>query len=263
MQDFQRYYELLGISPGATTEEVKEAYHRLARQFHPDLNPGDAAAEEKFKAIGEAYEALSEIVEQNQEPTAARAKPERGSAADFCDRGVKKARSGNYRGAIHEYTQAIQVDPSNAQVYCQRGLAFYKLRSYKEAFADYTQALRLDPQLAEAYYHRGTARRKLGYNQGAIQDFDQVIRLAPDDAQAHKKRGMTRLDLGKQRGAIADLQQAAKLFSDQGKIAGFQSTLDLLKKLQQARAKGNRRKLAMGLAMVALLGFIVLLVSSN
>jgi len=207
MQDFQRYYELLGISSGATAEEVKEAYHRLARQFHPDLNPGDAAAEEKFKAIGEAYEALSEVVEQNQEPTVARAKPERGSAEDFCDRGVKKARSGNYKGAIQEYTQAIQVDPDNAQAYCQRGLAFYKLRAYKEAFADYSQALRLDPQLAEAYYHRGTARRKLGYSQGAIQDFDQVIRLAPHDARAYKKTGNHLLRFG--RAARGDREPAA------------------------------------------------------
>lgn len=263
MQDFQRYYELLGLSPEATVDEVKEAYHRLARQFHPDLNPGDEAAEEKFKAIGEAYEALSEIFEQTQEPTVAKAKPVRSTAEDFCDRGVKKARSGNYRGAINEYTQAIQVDPNNAPAYCQRGLAFYKLRAYKEAFADYTQALRLAPQLAEAYYYRGTARRKLGYGQGAIEDFDQVIRLVPDDARAYKKRGMSRLDLGEQRGAIADLQKAAKLFSDQGKIAGFQSTLDLLKKLQQARAKENRRKLVIGSTIVALLGFIVLLVSST
>jgi len=261
MQDFQRYYELLGISPEATVEQVKEAYHRLARQFHPDLNPGDKAAEEKFKAIGEAYEALSEIFEQNQ-PTVAKAKPVRSSAEDFCDRGVKKARSGNYRGAIHEYTQAIQVDPNNSLAYCQRGIAFYKLQAYKEAFADYTQALRLNPQLAEAYYYRGTARRKLGYGQGAIEDFDQVIRLVPDDARAYKKRGMSRLDLGEQRGVISDLQKAAKLFSDQGKIAGFQSTLDLLQKLQQARAIRIRKKLVIGLVIVALLGLIALLLSS-
>jgi len=78
-----------------------------------------------------------------------------------------------------------------------------------------------------------------------------------------KKRGITYLDLGEQRGAIANLQQAAKLFSDQGKTAGFQSTLDLLRKLQQVRAAGSRRKLAIGLAIVGLLGLIVLLVSST
>lgn len=54
------YYETLGVSRDATPEEIKRAYRRLARQYHPDVNPGDKQAEEKFKAINEAYEVLSD-----------------------------------------------------------------------------------------------------------------------------------------------------------------------------------------------------------
>ncbi len=54
------YYEILGISRGATTQEVKNAYRKLALQFHPDRNPGDRPAEEKFKELGEAYSVLSD-----------------------------------------------------------------------------------------------------------------------------------------------------------------------------------------------------------
>ena len=54
------YYEELGVSEGATADEIKRAYRRLARKFHPDRNQGDTAAEERFKAIGKAFEVLSD-----------------------------------------------------------------------------------------------------------------------------------------------------------------------------------------------------------
>jgi molecular chaperone DnaJ len=54
------FYSVLGVGEGATTDEIKRAYKKLARQFHPDKNPGDKAAEEKMKDISEAYDVLSD-----------------------------------------------------------------------------------------------------------------------------------------------------------------------------------------------------------
>ncbi|MDR2502761.1 MAG: molecular chaperone DnaJ, partial [Oscillospiraceae bacterium] len=54
------YYETLGLGKGASDEEIKKAYRKLAKQYHPDVNPGNHKAEARFKEIGEAYEVLSD-----------------------------------------------------------------------------------------------------------------------------------------------------------------------------------------------------------
>ncbi|HEY3905587.1 MAG TPA: molecular chaperone DnaJ [Streptosporangiaceae bacterium] len=54
------YYKALGVSKGATAEEIKKSYRKLARKYHPDANKGDSASEEKFKEISEAYNVLSD-----------------------------------------------------------------------------------------------------------------------------------------------------------------------------------------------------------
>ncbi|MFZ9241325.1 MAG: DnaJ domain-containing protein, partial [Chitinophagaceae bacterium] len=54
------YYEVLGVAKSASADEIKKAYRKVAMQFHPDRNPGDKVAEEKFKEAAEAYEVLSD-----------------------------------------------------------------------------------------------------------------------------------------------------------------------------------------------------------
>ncbi|MEG3991145.1 J domain-containing protein [Microcoleus sp. S28C3] len=66
MQNFRNYYLILGVPKDATADEIKKAYRRLARQLHPDVNPGDKSAEDRFKDINEAYDILSDLDKRAQ-----------------------------------------------------------------------------------------------------------------------------------------------------------------------------------------------------
>src|SRR6266498_1977511 len=62
----REYYKVLGLKKGATQEEIKKAYRKLAVKYHPDKNPGDKEAEDKFKEINEAYAVLSDPQKKQQ-----------------------------------------------------------------------------------------------------------------------------------------------------------------------------------------------------
>ena len=66
MADKRDYYEVLGVSKTATADDLKKAYRKLAKQYHPDINPGDKTAEAKFKEVNEAYEVLSDSAKRSR-----------------------------------------------------------------------------------------------------------------------------------------------------------------------------------------------------
>lgn len=67
--DYKDYYKILGVSRGASADDIKKAFRKLARKYHPDVNPGDKKAEERFKEINEAYEVLSDAQKRQKYDT--------------------------------------------------------------------------------------------------------------------------------------------------------------------------------------------------
>jgi curved DNA-binding protein len=64
--EYKDYYQILGVARDADPQEIKKAYRRLARQYHPDVNPGDKKAEDRFKEVNEAYEVLSDAEKRSK-----------------------------------------------------------------------------------------------------------------------------------------------------------------------------------------------------
>ena len=85
------YYEVLGVSPSASEDQIKKAYRALAKKYHPDANQGDKNAEEKFKEISEAYEVLSDKEKRSQYDE------------------VKKAREAGFHGSYEDFLGQAQA----------------------------------------------------------------------------------------------------------------------------------------------------------
>jgi curved DNA-binding protein CbpA len=242
MQDSRDYYKILEVSRKATTEEIKKAYRRLAREYHPDLHPDDPVAQDRFKEICQAYEVLSDSVQRTQydqgfDPNGNEHKKQGMSPQDFYVRAAAKALDKDYQGAIEDYTQAIEQNPQFVEAYIKRGAMCYKLGDDRGTLKDCNQALRINPDLAQAYYHQGRARYRLGYTQAAIEAYTQAIAKEPDYAQAYYHRGLANNDLKEIPLAVEDLQKAAELFSEQGDRTGYRLAHDTLRSLNGTSVK--------------------------
>lgn len=153
-------YSILGLKPGASQAEVKQAYRKLVKTWHPDRF-GDRKlkleAEEKIKLINEAYNQL-----KFYQPTTKQ----------------------SYQTTQKKQTK-VYTDRSNAETFYNWGVENAKQGRYEEALTDFTHAIRINPYYVEAYKYRGFICSQLGYEYRANSDLSKAAKLEREYRNKH------------------------------------------------------------------------------
>jgi Trypsin-like peptidase domain/TPR repeat/Tetratricopeptide repeat len=166
----------------------------------------------------------------------------RNSAADYVSRGEQKAGDGNFEGAIADYTEAIRLNPNNAEAFNARGYAYFKLQQYSKAISDNTEAIRLQPNNSMTYVVRSVAYRGLGEYEKAIADCTEAIRLIPINSLAYVFRGNAYCDLGEYGKAISDYTESIRILP--GSAPVYESRANAYEKLGKFSMAAEDRKKA-------------------
>ncbi|MBE9069100.1 DnaJ domain-containing protein [Leptolyngbya cf. ectocarpi LEGE 11479] len=233
------YYSRLQVSPDASQAEIKAAFRRLARRYHPDLNPDDPRALEKFRALHEAYEVLTDQVQrQRYDHTGTTeysgSRPQ--TAHDFYLRGIQQTLARRYKAALADFNQAIERQPDLAEAYLRRAQVRYILEDDAGVLADCQRLLQFSQRLPQTYYYLGLARYRLGYTESALAAFSEAIAQEPDDPQTYFQRGVAYADIQEWNEAANDFQTASMYYQAQGDLDGYQRSCDRIRHLRKQRS---------------------------
>jgi tetratricopeptide (TPR) repeat protein len=137
-------------------------------------------------------------------------------AVEFYNRGVDRLTTGDYAGAITDFTQALQLEPKDADAYYNRGYAELVLGRYDRAIADYSQALTINPNYVNALGNRCYAYYLTKKYEEAVTDCTKAINLNGNFADFFVYRGNAKDELGKHPEAIEDYTRALSLQGTRG-----------------------------------------------
>jgi tetratricopeptide (TPR) repeat protein len=195
------------VNRGLSKEALKDTTAAADYEQALKLNPQHTLAKHNLAALREkqgkplTYEdRLTETI--NEDST---------MLYPYLERAMQRFEGGYYRGAVEDYTQALEIDPSDPEIWLGRGLAREKLKEYEEAFSDYTKAIDLREDFFKAWINRGNVLFKLERYQDAIEDFNVALVYRADYAPAVYNRAMAKMKLKNKAEACADLKLAESL----------------------------------------------------
>lgn len=190
------YYDIFGLTKQATPDEVKEAYYKKTKEFHPDKHFYLSSETLKnklnslFSYLNEAYKILSDPrmrSEYDQTLSSGTVQIEGCNSEIARDRfveGKEALRKGSYTEATELFRQAVHIDSSVAVYHFCLGLALEKEKKLEDAEASIITALKLDPLNADYIAELGHIYLDLGFNSRAKNAFEKVIKFDPSNERA-------------------------------------------------------------------------------
>ena len=155
-------YKVLGVSPDASDEDVKRAYRRLAKKYHPDLNPGDKEAARKMQEVNAAYEQIKNPEKAQQQP------------------GGGYGSYGGYYDPFGGYRQQRSYSGQTGDQYQQAAYNYIRFGRYREALNALNSSAERN---ARWYYLSALANDGLGNQVTALEHIRRAVSMEPDNAE--------------------------------------------------------------------------------
>jgi curved DNA-binding protein CbpA len=197
-------YEILEIAPGASSEDIKAAYHRLAKQWHPDRfsGPEKAAAEQRFRMLAEAFNMLKDTVRPEVPPQApsqappqisldepAPAAEKERTAEDWYTEAKAAFDRKEYDRALGLSQYSLRMDSEKADYHLLVGKSLEAMNGDKKAIVKaYENVIRLNPKDVDALIRLAEIFQSLGMHVRATRLWERARHMAPDHKVFHREQ---------------------------------------------------------------------------